>query len=129
MGGARRCCPLSDRDHSTVMSNTPNTQDFWAFVRERETIRERRAAGTPPPWTDDPVLREYRFCNVRRADDAGTRFYVEHVARGARVEDDLLFRTILYRLVNNVTWHQRLGARYWTLTAWRGRRWGTVEKM
>lgn len=40
---------------------------YW--INERESIRVRRGLGLPPPWTDDPILRTYRFCNVRRMDD------------------------------------------------------------
>jgi hypothetical protein len=39
----------------------------WAV--ERETIRKRKEAGVPPPWTTDPILGTYRFTNVRRRDD------------------------------------------------------------
>ena len=41
---------------------------YW--VTERESIRIQRLQGKAPPWTDDPILRQYRFCNVRRMDDA-----------------------------------------------------------
>jgi hypothetical protein len=40
---------------------------YW--IQERENIRLARAAGSTPPWTDDPILQTYRFCNVRRMDD------------------------------------------------------------
>ena len=50
---------------------------FWAYVHERECIRLRRAAGAPPPWTDDPVLQEWKFTNVRREHDRTTRAFVD----------------------------------------------------
>lgn len=40
---------------------------YW--IKERESIRLKREAGKPRPWTLDPILNEYRFCNVRRMDD------------------------------------------------------------
>lgn len=49
---------------------------FW--VKEREAIRERKERGEPPPWTDDEVLRTYRFCNVYREDDKVTRWIAKH---------------------------------------------------
>lgn len=107
----------------------PNARDFWAFCRERENIRLRRAEGAAPPWTSDPALRDYRFCHIRRADDRGTLFYRDTFVRGARSHDDLLYRTVLYRLVNNVGWFERLGAQHWSLAAWKRRRWGTVKAM
>ena len=39
------------------------------FIRKREEVRLNREAGKPKPWTDDPILQHYRFCNVRREDD------------------------------------------------------------
>ena len=49
------------------------TEKYFAYCVEREAIRIRRERGDPPPWTDDPILREWRFCNVFREDDAHTR--------------------------------------------------------
>jgi hypothetical protein len=47
----------------------PCADDFFAYLVKREAIRQRRAAGQPKPWTDDPILRSYKFCNVYREDD------------------------------------------------------------
>lgn len=48
------------------------------YVREREEVRLRKEAGRPAPWTDDEILRRYRFTNVRRMDDAVSRWLLEH---------------------------------------------------
>lgn len=45
---------------------------LWYWVREREAIRVKKDRGDPSPWTADPILATYRFCNVRREDDRGT---------------------------------------------------------
>jgi len=42
------------------------------WITEREAIRLRKESGEPFPWTEDPILRQYRFCNVRREDDRVT---------------------------------------------------------
>ena len=39
---------------------------YWYFASERHRVFERRVAGEPDPWTDDPILREFKFCNVFR---------------------------------------------------------------
>lgn len=52
---------------------------LWAWIRERERIRERKDGGAPPPWTSDPILSSYRFCNVRREDDRGTVWIRENI--------------------------------------------------
>ncbi len=58
---------------------TPARERLWYWVRERELIRERRARGEHPPWTEDPILATYRFCNVRREDDTVTVWIRKHV--------------------------------------------------
>lgn len=49
---------------------------FW--ISEREAIREKKEAGRPKPWTDDPWLRDYRWCNVCRMDDKVSRWLRAH---------------------------------------------------
>jgi hypothetical protein len=66
---------------------------FYDYLNEREAIRLRKEADrlasenfeTPqgPPWTKDPILREYKFTNVRRHHDKTSAklremFYGEH---------------------------------------------------
>lgn len=46
---------------------------LWYWILERESIRRKREAGAPPPWTIDPLLANNHFCNVRREDDRGTK--------------------------------------------------------
>jgi len=54
---------------------------YWA--KEREAVRKRKLAGDSSPWTgawtDDPILRKYRFCNVRRKDDRVSQWLIENV--------------------------------------------------
>ncbi len=49
---------------------------YW--IEERESIRLKRVAGQPPPWTDDEVLQSYRFTNVRRMDDRVSLWLLDH---------------------------------------------------
>lgn len=50
---------------------------YWAMVQEREAIRLRKEAGLPPSWTEDAILRDYKFTNVRRIHDRTTRELLE----------------------------------------------------
>lgn len=45
---------------------------LWAWMTERHRIYQKKAAGQPPPYTNDPVLQTYRFCNVFRELDKVT---------------------------------------------------------
>ncbi len=46
---------------------------LWEYIEERERIRLRKEAGEPWPWTEDPILRAYKFTNVRRLHDRTTQ--------------------------------------------------------
>lgn len=76
------------------------TDTFLAFIKERYAIYERRKAGQPWPWTDDPILRAYRFCNVHRNNDTQTRLIHDHWLTPHSGERDLWFAMVVARLVN-----------------------------
>jgi hypothetical protein len=79
---------------------------YWYLAAERQRIFLRRVAGEPGPWTDDPILREYKFCNSYRASDRVSQFLIRDVIYGSDVaSDDLLMRIVLFRLFSKVeTW-------------------------
>lgn len=58
-------------------SSLVHLQSFFEYVQERYRIYLRRKAGEPKPWTTDPILQEYRFCNVMREDDKVTVWFRE----------------------------------------------------
>jgi hypothetical protein len=47
--------------------------EFFNFVNERESIRLKKESGASFPWTEDKILREYKFTNVRREHDKTSR--------------------------------------------------------
>jgi len=49
---------------------------YW--IKERESIRLKKEAGKPKPWTDDTILQSYRFCNVRRMDDKVSKWLMDN---------------------------------------------------
>jgi hypothetical protein len=89
------------------LKTTPVFDTYWRFAAARQLIYEARLAGAAPPWTDNPVLCEYRFTNVFRASDRVSQFLIGQVIYdGARREpEDLVFRTLLFKFFNRVsTW-------------------------
>ncbi|MDR7455642.1 MAG: putative DNA base hypermodification protein, partial [Armatimonadota bacterium] len=85
---------------------------FWAFVAERQRVWHRRhVENRPPPWTDDPILRSYRFANVYRELDRGTRYLHDVLvpAFGAAAPPDKLWVSLVYRVVNRRETFERLG--------------------
>ncbi len=77
------------------------------FIEEREATRFRYENRLPmdnvggrPVWTEDPILAEYRFCNVRREDDRVTR-WIDQNWRTPNVDDpDLWFAMLVARFIN-----------------------------
>ncbi len=73
---------------------------FVKFVYAREAVRRAKEAGKPWPWTDDPILQKYRFCNVRRNDDKETRLIHTHWLHPNAADPDLWFAMTVARVVN-----------------------------
>lgn len=71
---------------------------YTAFVKERHAVWERRYAGLPQPWTDDPVIAGKKFCNMFRALDYGSQFVIKELLTGDPT--DVLMRCFMYRLTN-----------------------------
>lgn len=88
------------------MTSHNNIKSFFEFVKERHAIWVRRDNGEPAPWTEDPILQKYKFCNVYRELDRGTEWVVCN-ARSPHRESpeiwrqDIIFQVIQYRLLNN----------------------------
>lgn len=78
-------------------------EGYWAFLRERYRILLRRRAGLPAPWTEDPVLRAWRFCNVFREDDRVTIWFREQIRDPLRDDPEVLFATVAFRWFNTIT--------------------------
>ena len=45
---------------------------FFKYINERHQIYCRRQAGIQAPWTEDPIIKEFSFCNVFRELDSVT---------------------------------------------------------
>src|SRR5262249_50989978 len=104
--------PVVDDDGVLVIHATPEVSapepveentvysHFLHWVSEREVIRVKREAGEPGPWTDDPILRQFRFCNVARKRDRVSRWILAHLIEPYREAPYLLEFLALGRWVN-----------------------------
>lgn len=91
-----------------LLEPTPVFDTYWRFAAARQDMYMRRLAGTPGPWTDDPVLREHRFTNAYRAADRVSQFLIREVIYGNSAsadEEDAIFRILLFKTFNKIeTW-------------------------
>lgn len=69
-------------------------------MRERHKIYVRRLAGQPKPWTTDPVLQNYRFCNVYRELDTVTQWIRTRLREPYADHPDLWFLMAAARQIN-----------------------------
>lgn len=82
--------------------NNRNLLYLYHFIRRRYVIHLRKdVLKKDPPWTNDDVLREYRFTNIRREHDKETRWVIEHITSNSELSyEDKLINVILFRLYN-----------------------------
>lgn len=80
---------------------------YWKFAAERQAAFERRVSGLPSPWTENPILREYKFCNVYRAADRVSQYMIRHVCYHDEpcTLQDRAFQIVAFRTFSRIeTW-------------------------
>ena len=75
-------------------------KELVLFMQKRHAIYRARAVGKPWPWTDDPILRTYRFCNIYRNLDKQTRLIHNNWLAPNGRSEDVWFACVVARLVN-----------------------------
>ncbi|MBD8478958.1 nucleotide kinase domain-containing protein [Microbacterium sp. CFBP 8794] len=80
---------------------------YWKFAAERQRTFEARVRGDEAPFTDDPIIQNYKFCNVFRAADRVSQYMIRDVAY--RADDsspqDRIFQIVAFRTFSNTrTW-------------------------
>ena len=72
---------------------------YW--IEERERIRHlKEEVQQEPPWTEDPILREFKFCQVFREDDRTTRWFRHHIREPLRNDPEVFMATVAFRVFN-----------------------------
>jgi thymidylate kinase len=79
---------------------------YWRFAAERQMIFFQRLEGAPFPWTEDPILRQYKFTNAYRASDRVSQYLIKYVIyHGDQSPEEVFFRIILFKIFNRIgTW-------------------------
>lgn len=111
------------------LKTTPVYDTYWRFAAKRQAIFFRRVRGESYPWTDDPVLTEFKFTNAYRASDRVSQYLIKHVVySGDQSPREVFFRTILFKIFNRIeTWEllrQELGEL--SFSAWSFKRYDAV---
>jgi hypothetical protein len=80
---------------------------YWYFASARQRAFERRVAGVPWPWTDDPIIQTFKFCNVFRAADRVSQYMIRQVCYHDEPcsAEDRLFQIVAFRTFSKIeTW-------------------------
>jgi hypothetical protein len=72
---------------------------YWIFAARRQEAFELRLTGAPGPWTRDPIIQKFKFCNVYRAADRVSQYLIRNVAYRASCDQpqDRIFQIIAFR--------------------------------
>lgn len=98
--------------HINTEGLEPQQVWFYHWINEREKCRKGREKRLPKPWSEDPILQSYRFCNVRREDDTVTRWiHNEWIALndGKVPKENMVLAMIVARTVNNIDTLKEIG--------------------
>ncbi|MEI8413166.1 nucleotide kinase domain-containing protein, partial [Kribbella sp. CCNWLY201] len=117
--------PVADancrRSHSALrvtvsgreLETTPVFDTYWRFAAARQAAFLSRIAGTPAPWTDDPIISAYRFTNCYRVTDRVSQYLIRNVIyTGSEAPDELAFRILLFKFFNKIETWQALVAQF-----------------
>lgn len=94
----------NDRLPSETLDVSP--VNYWEFFRtmyERQLVWYRRfVEGKPRPWTDDPILRDYKFTNVYRELDRSSQWQIRNIILDPTLTlKNLVWKIMFYRFFNN----------------------------
>lgn len=89
-------------EKETVNRFIPEELDRYTYwIEERERIRYlKEDLKQEPPWTEDPILKEFKFCQVFREDDRTTRWFRTHMREPLRNSPEVFMATIAFRFFN-----------------------------
>lgn len=84
-----------------------NFQYYLYWISERMNIFWNKYEGKPAPWTDDPILQKYKFCNTYRCLDRVSQYLLSHVIYNGKdyEPEDMFYRILLFKHFNKIeTW-------------------------
>ena len=80
---------------------------YWYFACERQNIFWKKLSGKEAPWTDDPILQSFKFCNSYRVNDRVSQYLLKNVIYNGKQynNEDMIFRILLFKIFNKEeTW-------------------------
>lgn len=90
--------------------NQENIELFYEFINERQNIWVNRFVKKLPrsSWTNDEILKRYKFTNVYRILDPGTEYVIKNIL-GKGSNEEVFFNIIVYRIFNRIETYEQIG--------------------
>lgn len=83
-----------------MLIDNPKILEFFEFIYDRQLVYyNKEVLKSQPPWTADPHLSKYNFCNVYRELDKGTKYLI-NITNKITNEEKLFFNIVIYRIFN-----------------------------
>lgn len=86
---------------------TPVYDTYWKFAAKRQEVFFNRLGGGDYPWTDDEIIKKYKFTNAYRASDRVSQYLIRNVIYDDNhyTPEDQCFRILFFKLFNKIeTW-------------------------
>jgi len=82
---------------------TENYEMFFRTMYERQMIWKRRFIDKQErPWTDDAILRDYKFTNVYRELDRNSQWQIKNILLDGELDlRNLIWKMMVFRFFNN----------------------------
>lgn len=71
---------------------------FW--IERHKVYLKRHHLKLAAPWTDDPVLANYRFCNIYRELDTVSEWIIDNIIKPHEKNPNLWFMLAMARIIN-----------------------------
>ena len=81
---------------------------YWRFATMRQEVFFNKINNVAPPWTSDPIINTYKFCNAYRASDRVSQYLIKNVIydeNRSKNEEEVILRILLFKIFNKIeTW-------------------------
>jgi len=86
---------------------TPVYDTYWEFAMKRQEVFFKKFYGQTSPWTEEDIIKKYKFTNAYRASDRVSQYLIRHVIYGDTnyTPEDQCFRILFFKIFNKIeTW-------------------------
>ena len=81
---------------------------YWHFAVKRQEVFKKKQKDFRGPWTEDSIIRNYRFTNVFRASDRVSQFLISLQYSSPEDIKNIFFRTMLFKIFNKIETYEFL---------------------